>query len=337
MIAVHRREFLRLTIAGVLAIPLTGCGGESGPVSRVAEETLQVAVPGVAAGLDPHAWADTTGPRTFSAMFDALTFVQNDGQLRPALALGWSQPNPTTWQFRLRVADAKFHNGETFGPDSVELTFQRLLDQDPALPVSRLVNTVARLDVVNAWTVNLITKEPDPLLPRRLSLVYLLPPAYFGRVGPDGFAQAPIGTGFWMFQQRDSQGLSMTVFRDTWRGARGADPPPLKQLRLDAIASAELRSQQLLDLDYDVATDLGSFGPSLRGKGFQVDSTNLAASNNADQAWQASVFGASLGTSTDVTASCANVKGLIAEPNGSWWFDRVTKTALQRVAVAGGA
>ena len=28
---------------------------------------------------------------------------------------------------------------------------------------------------------------------------------------------------------------------------------------------------------------------------------------------------------------------LPALPNGSWWFDRITKTAMQRIAVAGGA
>ena len=120
-----RRELLKAGLFGLLALPLAGCGGASGPVSKAPAETLRVIVPALLPALDPHAWSDATGPRTLDPLFDALTFIQSDGQLRPALAVAWSQPSPTSWQFRLRADDAKFHTGEMFTPDSVRFTFDR--------------------------------------------------------------------------------------------------------------------------------------------------------------------------------------------------------------------
>ena len=336
---VDRRQFLQLAVFGVMALPLVGCGGPAGSVSKVASETLAVAYPDLQPSLDPHNWTAPAGPRTFAPLFDALTFVQNDGQLRPALAVAWSQPNPTTWQFRLRVDDAKFHNGEMFSPDSVKLTLERLLDPASTLPVRALVSTIDRLDVIDAWTINIATKAPDRALARRLSLVYMLPPQYFAQVGEQGFAQHPIGTGFWMLDTFEpSRRLSLKLFRDTWRGARGEDPPPLSNLEITVLPQPADRAQALRSRELDVATALDSASAqALKNAGFAVQTADLGHANRADFDWETAAFGAPLWSGADVTATAANVQGVVAEPNGSWWFDRVTKTALQRVAVAGGA
>jgi len=322
-----------------MALPLVGCGGPAGPVSKVANETLAVAYPDLQPALDPHNWSTPVGPRTFAPLFDALTFVQNDGQLRPALAVAWTQPSPTTWQFRLRVDDAKFHNGEMFSPDSVKVTLGRLQDPASTLPLKALISSIDRLDVINPWTINISTTAPDPTLARRLSLVYMLPPEYFGQVGEQGFAQHPIGTGFWMLDTFDpGRKLSLNLFRDTWRGARGTDPPPLNKLEITVLPRAADRAQALKSLEFDVGTALDSASAeTLKSAGFAVQTADLAGANHADFDWETAAFGAPLWSTADITATAANVQGVVAEPNGSWWFDRVTKTALQRVAVAGGA
>jgi peptide/nickel transport system substrate-binding protein len=339
---VNRRQFLGLGARlglGLMALPLAGCGGPNGPVSGVPDDTLAVAVSALQPTLDPHDWDTAVGPRTLAPMFDALTFIQNDGQLRPALAIGWTREEPTLWQFRLRVGDAKFHNGETFGPDSVQATFDRLLQAGSTLGVSRLLANVDRLEVANPWTVTISTKQPDDDLPRKLSLVYMLPPEYFGREGVAGFRQQPIGTGYWMFDALDAgRSLRLTLFRDTWRAARGSDPPPLKHLRLQVVADAAGRAAALRGLQLDVATELeAAAAAELSASGFRVQREDVGQANATNASWQAAAFGAPLTTGTDVLATAANVQGIASEPSGAWWFDRVTKTELQRVAVMGGA
>ncbi|HLG71143.1 MAG TPA: hypothetical protein VK009_12025, partial [Chloroflexota bacterium] len=83
---ISRRRFLGLSVAGLLALPLAGCGGASGPPSRVPDETVRAAVSGLLPALDPHNWTTALGPRTLAPLFDGLTFIQSDGKLRPALA-----------------------------------------------------------------------------------------------------------------------------------------------------------------------------------------------------------------------------------------------------------
>ena len=316
---------------------LAACGGGKG-ISKVPSATLRVAYAALASTLDPQAWRDATGPRTFAPVFDALTFVQDFGTLRPALALAWSQLTPTTWQFRLRVNDAKFHNGEMFGPESVKFTFDRLLNPANNLPLRPLLSTVERVDVLDPATVNVITQRPDPLLLHRLSLVYMLPPRYFDQVGPEGFGQHPIGTGFWKFEGFVPQKrLHLKLFRDTWRGARGADPPPLNRLQIEVMPDVQTRASALRNLQVDVATQLTSaLGQGLQAEGFGLQTTDFSRASS-EQAWQRQAFGAPLCPPVDVLATASNVKGIAALPSGSWWFDRVTKTELQRIAVAGGA
>ena len=331
-----RRKLLKAGLFGLLALPLAGCGGASGPVSKAPPETLRVSVPGLQPSLDPHAWNDATGPRTLDPLFDALTFIQSDGQLRPALAVAWSQRSPMVWQFRLRVDDAKFHSGEMFTPDSVRFTFDRLRASN--LPLSRLAASVERVDVVDPATINIVTAEPDPALPRWISAVYLLPPASFAKVGEAGFIRQPVGTGFWMVDDfQPGSHLHLNVYRDTWRGDRGATaPPPLKRLELEVAAQADDRLAALRALDVDVATEIAP-DASLKTAGFLTETANLGKLNAPDAGWQAAAFGAPLGTGSTTLATAADLKGVTQLPNGSWWFDRVTKTALQRVAVAGGA
>jgi peptide/nickel transport system substrate-binding protein len=334
MMRLGRRAFLR-GAAGLgaiaLGLPLSACGSASGPISSVPADTLRVAYSDLEPVLDPHRWTSPRGPRTFAPMFDALTFIQNDGQLRPALAVAWSQPSATTWQFRLRASDAKFQNGEVFGPDSVQLTFERLMAGN--LPLSGLVSNVDGVDILDPATVRVTLKEPDADFARRASALYMLPPRYFGQVGEGGFASQPIGTGFWMVNDVEAgQRLSLGLFRDTWRGARGADPPPIDKLIIDVLPDASRRAESLRALELDVATELSSEGaPALKTAGFLVETTDLAKASARDAAW------APAPRSPDVLGAAANVQGLTPLPNGSWWFDRVTKTAMQRVAVAGGA
>lgn len=329
---VSRRAFLRVA-AGLGILVLSGCGGTVAPVSTISADTLRVACSDLEPVLDPQRWTTARGPRTFAPMFDALTFIQSDGQLRPALAVAWSQPNATTWQFRLRADDAKFHNGELFGPDSVTTTFARLMAGNLAL--SPIVSGVDRLDVPNPATVQFTLKQPDADFPRRLSALYMLPPRYFGQVGEAGFAAQPVGTGFWMLDDfQTDQRLSLRLFRDTWRAARGADPPPLTRLYMDVLPDISARLDSLRALETDVATELSlEDAAGLKAAGFMVQITDLARLAAQDAAWRVEP----LPSMADVIATASNVKGVTALPNGSWWFDRVTKTALQRVAVAGGA
>src|SRR2546430_9269205 len=62
------------------------------------------------------------------------------------------------------------------------------------------IASIDHVDVVDPYTVNVVTKTPFPLLPVRMSpghcgTVGILPPKYIEQVGDAGFAVKPVGTG----------------------------------------------------------------------------------------------------------------------------------------------
>ena len=67
---------------------------------------------------NPFNSVSVTYGTTYSALFDALTFLTNDGELLPWLALSWTQEAPTKWVIKLRP-NVVFSNGEPFTAEAV--------------------------------------------------------------------------------------------------------------------------------------------------------------------------------------------------------------------------
>ena len=132
---------------------------------------------------------------TWDAIFDALTVYENQSQPQPNLAIDWIQSDPLRWRFTLR-GQVTFHNGEVFDADAVKTTFDYLLTHEgQATTVGREVNGVKSANVIDDLTIEVETLTPDPLLPGRLALVPIVAPGAWNDLGPDGYAETPVGTG----------------------------------------------------------------------------------------------------------------------------------------------
>ena len=91
-------------------------------------------------------------------------------ELQPLLAESWKNLNPNTWEIKLRRG-VKFHNGEDFTAESVKFTVERAIGSK--------LNTLAKLTsppsfgqdvlIVDPYTVRIVTKIPDPMVPSRLA------------------------------------------------------------------------------------------------------------------------------------------------------------------------
>ena len=155
---------------------------------------------GEAATLDWQMHCDKNAHEIDRQIFDTL--LQRDPkslQLEGSLAESWRLLNDTTWQFKLRRG-VKFHNGEPFDGAAVKFSIERMLDPKQGAPGRTSVALIDHVDIVDPYTVNIVTSKPFPLLPVRMSpgqcgTVGILPPKYFGQVGAAGFAVKPVGTG----------------------------------------------------------------------------------------------------------------------------------------------
>ena len=72
--------------------------------------TLIIALPKDPVTLDPSFAMDAYSLQIIDQIFDTLVTYDEKANLSPNLALSWSNPSPTTWEFKIRN-DVKFHNG----------------------------------------------------------------------------------------------------------------------------------------------------------------------------------------------------------------------------------
>jgi peptide/nickel transport system substrate-binding protein len=199
------------------------------------------------------------------ALFDALTEISPDGELQSALALSWENTTPTTWVFRLRP-DVWFHNGEPLNATAVVATMDFLLGATGAgLFVASQLRNVASVRVIDNLTVEFRTKLSDPILPKRMSIVYIIEPKALATAGLDGFADEPVGTG--PFRLADwghtTRRTILQAFERSWR------KPKVERLEMIWLPDVSTRLQALLSGHLDI---MEGFSPddadALAGRAF---------------------------------------------------------------------
>lgn len=205
-------------------------------------------------------------------IFDGLTRFDPKGKLGPGLATSWRMVDNNTWQFNLRQ-DVKFHNGELFNANAVKFSLDRVLNPATKSPVLGRIRSVARVDIVNEYTVRLITKDPDPLLPSSLPQISIEPPEYFKQVGAEGYARKPIGTGpFKVVQWEPGTQLLTAANPLSWR-----KPEFLAELLWKTVPDPTTRAAAIrtgaAHLTYDLPSDII---PKLRQEGVRVFSAPAA-------------------------------------------------------------
>jgi len=205
---------------------------------------------GEAATLDWHMHCDKNAHEPDRQIFDTLLRRNlKTLQLEGNLAESWRTLNDTTWQFKLK-RNVKFHNGEPFDAAAVKFSVERMLNPKQGAPGRTSIATIDHVDVVDAYTVNIVTKAPFPLLSVRMSpghcgTVGIVPPKYLAQVGDAGFAVKPVGTGPYKFVEwvKDDR-LVLEANKDYHRGAPVIDrlvfrPVPELTTRVAALVSGQ--------------------------------------------------------------------------------------------------
>jgi peptide/nickel transport system substrate-binding protein len=138
--------------------------------------------------------ANAAGP-----LYDGLAWVNDDGDVVPALAERWEiSDDGLEYTFYLRQ-DVTFHNGEPFNADAVIFTWEA--GKDPTNEYFYTYELASNVEKIDDYTVKLTSPEVNPLFMRQVGAGWMMvPPLYFEEVGgADAFEQAPVGTGPFRF------------------------------------------------------------------------------------------------------------------------------------------
>ncbi|MGY8962937.1 MAG: ABC transporter substrate-binding protein [Rhodospirillales bacterium] len=219
---------------------------------------------------NPYTQAMPSILHTLFPVYDALTQLGTSGEVLPNLADSYERIDDLTWRFVLR-SDVTFANGEVFNAASIKGNLDYLLsDAGQTTYVSSLIATVDRVEVESEFSLLIVTKIRDAILPRRMSTVVAVPPMAWIDLGPTEFGLAPIGSGpYEITDWGDSDGvLNYEGFANSWRG-----PPGIS--RVEAIIQAEgvARTQALLSGQVHMAMNAGIDELDyLESAGFMVES-----------------------------------------------------------------
>ena len=157
------------------------------------ETVLRVAQVADISNLDPHKMNDIYTANVTKQIFNNLVKMNKDMEIQKDLADGWENPDAQTWIFHLKKG-VKFHNGEEFTANDVKFSLERVLDPKIASPGKRLVSELQKVEVVDRYTVRLVTQQPfAPLLTNltRYEMAMLNEKAV--RAAGDDFGKYPVG------------------------------------------------------------------------------------------------------------------------------------------------
>jgi peptide/nickel transport system substrate-binding protein len=151
--------------------------------------------------LDPQENPPQITPYNFQlALHDALVKHMPGKTFAPSLAESYDvAPDYKSATFRLRPG-IKFHDGSPVTPDDVKFTFEQYRGASAKV----LHDKVDRIDAPDDRTVKFFFKEPflDFIMiygSPASGAGWVVPKAYYEKVGPNGFKQAPIGAGPFRF------------------------------------------------------------------------------------------------------------------------------------------
>jgi peptide/nickel transport system substrate-binding protein len=196
-------------------------------------------------------YARDEGGYTRPSIYDALTLVTRQGELKPALAEAWVTENPTTWVFTLRPG-VVFSNGEPFNAKAAASALRNLIDPAQRWPRALDVTGIARASARDALTLEVVTAKPDPLLARKLNMVPIPAPQAWNTLGAEAFAKSPVGTGPYKVVSWNSAHTKLEAVPTSWRKAR-----EITKVETTITPDASARVKALLSGRVDVAMGLG--------------------------------------------------------------------------------
>ena len=228
-----------------LAAPATGRPEPKGQFNYVWHTTISPA------WFDPQENPPQITPYNFAyALHDALVKHLPEQPFAPSLAESYEvAPDFKSATFKLRQG-IKFHNGDAVTPEDVQFTFEQYRGANAKI----LHDKTERIDIVDNRTIRFQFKGPflDFLTLYGCAASgagWIVPKAYYQKVGPNGFKQQPIGAGPYRFvrQQAGTQ-VEFEAFTEYWRKM-----PNIKTIVMRGVAEDATRVALLQTGDADVA------------------------------------------------------------------------------------
>ena len=236
----NRRSLLQLSAASA-ALGLTGL-----PARAAIDELV------IAYNVDLPSWDPTTGPSAvnptiqglYQSVFDQFILQQPDLKPAPGLLTDWGWNEDKT-KVHMTVRDGvTWHDGSAFTAEDVAWSLTRAADEKTGNPIQFIWSTLANIKAEgNTVTADVARFEPTIFKWMYFLTGYVLPKAYYEKVGAEGFEAAPIGTGPYMVDKFERGAyVRLKANAAYWGGKPDFDTVTIKFVTDAAARVAEVES-----------------------------------------------------------------------------------------------
>jgi len=249
-------------------------GAPATPAQPKTADKLTIALSSDINTLDPHQTASVgTDLSVISHIYTSLVLRGPDLKLQPSLATSWKAVDDTTWEFKLR-SDVTFPDGEKLDAAAVKWNIDRVLNPDTKARIKSWFDPVQEAKVVDATTLDIITKSPYPALADQLSMFFLLPPRWAAENNP---ASKTMGSGPYTLKEWVKDDHITLELKDNYWGTK----PAFKTVVFRPVPENSSRVAGLLAGDFDIAmgippNDFDRINSSGRAKAVAIASTRNA-------------------------------------------------------------
>lgn len=211
----------------------------------------------VAQGSSVNSWdppADWASEAEWIVMntYDCLVFPDREtGEVVGWLAESWELLDELTWRLNLRRG-VTFHNGAAFTAADAAFSINRIIAASrQEFIVFDQWNFVERTEIVDDYTLNIVTRRPDPAFLSRLSGTGcgVVNQEYVETFGNEHLANNAMGTGPFIVIDYDRASFVRMVANDNYWGGR----PEIDELIFRAIPESSTRVAELLTGGVDLA------------------------------------------------------------------------------------
>ncbi len=208
-------------------------------------------------------------------IYDRLYFWDgNPPKIVPSLAAELPKtPDDLTWIIKLRP-NVKFTNGDPLTAEALKFQLEWILDPKNESAYRPRFSFIDSVDVVDALTVRIHTKEPAPVLRYYLVDFTIMNPAQWRQGGADAVNRGPIGAGPYKFVRWDrDERLVLEANPNYWN-----KPPAVKRVEFRFIPDFSARLAALLAGEADIMKDVPPVSVDQVNRGGQTEVRGVPSS-----------------------------------------------------------
>ena len=218
----------------------------------------------IAYNVNLPSWDPTVGPSgvnptiqgLYQSVFDMFIHQNPDLSFAPGLLTEWGWSDDRK-QIHMTVRDGvTWHDGSPFTAEDIAWSLERAGKAETGNPIQFVWAKIGNIKADgNRVTADVLQFEPTLFKWMSFLTGYVLPKAYYEKVGPEGFEKAPIGTGPYMVEKFEQNAfMRLKANPNYWGGKPAFEHVTIKFVTDAASRVAEIESgnsQVTLEIPYE--------------------------------------------------------------------------------------